>query len=229
VRAFPRDYDFRGLSPHHACGMSVPPVMMARVAQRVRDQWLDPIDNGQSKTERTTEMETENKKTERKTGMGTSPVDMALGTKEGRVLITACTKAYESEIKKAIIEENRCVPANITVQTWHSFLFRHGVRPFQSVPFDGEIKGVAENKRTGRVPEEEDFEGHYFSKDMRIYRDKLSKFACRCDKKSNGWVTDRISRIYPHIFVDEARYMAGHDLEFIRLLSERVPAMTVVG
>lgn len=37
---FPQDYDFGRQSPHYICGMSVPPLMMARVAQNVHQQWI---------------------------------------------------------------------------------------------------------------------------------------------------------------------------------------------
>lgn len=38
---FPVDYDFgEGKAWGYICGMSVPPVMMAQVAERVRKQWL---------------------------------------------------------------------------------------------------------------------------------------------------------------------------------------------
>ena len=41
---FPVDYDFgEGKTWGYICGMSVPPVMMAQVASRVRTQWLEKI------------------------------------------------------------------------------------------------------------------------------------------------------------------------------------------
>lgn len=41
---FPVDYDFgEGKTWGYICGMSVPPVMMAQVADRVREQWLEKI------------------------------------------------------------------------------------------------------------------------------------------------------------------------------------------
>lgn len=40
VQGFPQDYDFCGNDVQYVCGMSVPPNMMANVAQEVYDQWL---------------------------------------------------------------------------------------------------------------------------------------------------------------------------------------------
>ena len=59
-----------------------------------------------------------------------------------KVLITTFTEANEREIKKKFIEINGCIPPNVTVQTWFSFLLQHGVRPYQSVICDQPITGL---------------------------------------------------------------------------------------
>lgn len=40
VQTFPQDYDFCGNSVEYVCGMSVPPVMMKKIAAEVYRQWL---------------------------------------------------------------------------------------------------------------------------------------------------------------------------------------------
>lgn len=44
VQTFPQDYDFIDQNPQYVCGMSVPPLMMARIAHEVDKQWLRPGD-----------------------------------------------------------------------------------------------------------------------------------------------------------------------------------------
>lgn len=39
-QTFPQDYDFMGQKVQYVCGMSVPPVMMARISEQVYLQWL---------------------------------------------------------------------------------------------------------------------------------------------------------------------------------------------
>ena len=39
-QTFPQDYDFMGQNVQYVCGMSVPPVMMAKIAEQVYWQWL---------------------------------------------------------------------------------------------------------------------------------------------------------------------------------------------
>lgn len=174
-------------------------------------------------------------------GKTTFLVEEALKQKEGKVLITTYTQANEAEIRKKIIEKNKCIPENVTVQTWFSFLLQHGVRPFQGVLFEKKIKGlILVNNQSGlkgytkfKQPiyfgEEKDFEKYYFSSSLKIYSDKLSKFVFRCNEKSNGNVVDRISRIYSHIFIDEVQDLAGYDLELLKLLFNCSSTIKLVG
>lgn len=174
-------------------------------------------------------------------GKTTFLVEEALKQKEGKVLITTYTQANEAEIRKKIIGKNKCIPENVTVQTWFSFLLKHGVRPFQGILFEKKIKGlILVNSQSGlkgytktKQPiyfgEEKDFEKHYFSNALKIYSDKLSKFVFRCNEKSNGNVIDRISRIYSHIYIDEVQDLAGYDLELLKLFFNCSSTIQLVG
>lgn len=41
MSSFPIDYDFCGIDARYICGMSVPPFMIARIANEIKIQWLD--------------------------------------------------------------------------------------------------------------------------------------------------------------------------------------------
>ena len=43
IQSFPQDYDYNGQSVQYVCGMSVPPLMMAKVAEQIKIQWLDKL------------------------------------------------------------------------------------------------------------------------------------------------------------------------------------------
>lgn len=170
-------------------------------------------------------------------GKTTFLVKEALTQKDGNVLITTYTQANEEEIRKKIIEINRCIPENITIQTWFSFLLQHGVRPYQGCLFEKKVKGmILVNKQSavkyykrGPVCYKEEEEKHYFTDTFKIYSDKLSKFVIRCNQKSDGAVIDRLSRIYSHILIDEVQDLAGYDLELLRLLFESDSNILMVG
>jgi superfamily I DNA/RNA helicase len=173
-------------------------------------------------------------------GKTTFLVNEALKFKDERVLITTYTQANEAEIRKKIVEINQCIPPNVTVQTWFSFLLQHGARPFQGGLFEKEITGlILVNSQSGLkysnkgIPvyfsEEKEFEHHYFSKETKIFSDKISKFVFRCNEISKGLVVDRLSRIYSHIFIDEVQDLAGYDLELLKLLFKANTNTLLVG
>ncbi len=157
-------------------------------------------------------------------------VDQALEIIDVKVLITTYTEANEAEIRNKIIEKNKFLPSNITVQTWFSFLLQHGVRPYQGYFFDHDIRGMnLVNSPSAQYIAESNITNHYFDKQQRIYSDKISKFLIKCNEASGGKVIDRLSRIYPHIFIDEIQDLAGHDLDFLKMLFNSTINMLLVG
>ncbi|HIY92660.1 MAG TPA: DNA cytosine methyltransferase [Candidatus Companilactobacillus pullicola] len=43
IQTFPQDYDFNDMSANYVCGMSVPPIMMERIARQIKIQLLDKV------------------------------------------------------------------------------------------------------------------------------------------------------------------------------------------
>lgn len=173
-------------------------------------------------------------------GKTTFLVNEALMIKDGRVLITTYTQANEAEIRRKIINANHCIPSNVIVQTWFSFLLQHGVRPFQGGLFEKEITGlILVNNQSGLkcyfrgrpiyFSEQKELERHYFSKEIKIYSDKISKFVFKCNEKSGGEVIERLCRIYSHVFIDEVQDLAGYDLELLKLLFKANSNTLLVG
>ena len=168
-------------------------------------------------------------------------VNDARKVKDKRVLITTYTEENAKEIKSKFRGK---VPANITIQTWFSFLLEHGVRPFQDqmhidlhdvrigfLLFSG-LSGVKYRRKDGTPVywgENQNFFKYYFTDDYRIYSDKISKFIIKCNEITNGAVIDRISRIYQYIFVDEVQDLAGWDLEILKLLFESSSNVVLAG
>lgn len=175
-------------------------------------------------------------------GKTTYLANEALG-QNGKVLILTYTLSNEDVIKRRLIQKVGCIPSNITIQTWFSFLLQHGVKPYQGSLndslFDRNIRGMllvnnASGLRyqNGSRPVywgESDFDKHYFTKDFKIYSDKISKFVFKCNIQSNGAVIDRLSRIYDHVFIDEVQDLAGHDLELLKLLFKSSISVLLVG
>ncbi|MCK5599601.1 UvrD-helicase domain-containing protein [bacterium] len=184
-------------------------------------------------------------------GKTTYLVNQALErSKIDKILITTYTEANEAEIKSKIIEKKKCIPSNISIQTWFSFLLHHGVRPYQSTNYPDlhELNigfFLSNNKSGGKLDQrgnplfskkgfplywkEENYLKHYFTSSMRIYSDKVSKFVIRTNEACNNEIINRISRIYSHVYIDEVQDLAGYDLEIIKLLFQSSSSVFLVG
>jgi DNA helicase-2/ATP-dependent DNA helicase PcrA len=178
-------------------------------------------------------------------GKTTFLVKEALKVLDKKVLITTYTEANEKEITRKFIEEIGYVPRNITIKTWFSFLIQHCIKPFQGLMndklFENDIRGMFLVSKQSAVrfisksgfpvifKEEDNFDKHYFTKENRIYSDKISKFICNLSTKDSGDTFNRISRIFDHIMIDEVQDLAGNDLEIIKLLMKNCNTVTMVG
>ncbi|WP_085841565.1 UvrD-helicase domain-containing protein [Enterobacter asburiae] len=157
-----------------------------------------------------------------------------------RILITTFTEACRDEINAKIIKENGCVPPDLYVITWFSFLIKHWMKPYQGGLFDYDVKGMLLcSSKSGLKPYkiagrpvywgEKDFRQHYFSSDYKIYSDKMAKLALRCDEKSSGKVIARLASCFDRIYVDEVQDLAGYDLEILQTLFRSPIKITLVG
>ena len=178
-------------------------------------------------------------------GKTTYLVNRALELKSN-VLITTFTKENTESIKSKIIKEKGYIPKHITIQTWFSFLIQHGAKPFQGslkkelltqdirgLHFSSDLCGVKYKHPKYGVKilfnEKTEFMRHYFDKEMRIYSDKLSKFVYRANVATKGKVIERITQIYPNIFIDEVQDLSGHDLTILDLLFRSTANILLVG
>jgi len=178
-------------------------------------------------------------------GKTTFLVSEALKLNDKEVLISTYTEANEKEIRKKFVEEIGYIPKNVTIQTWFSFLIKHGIKPFQGLMnadlFENDIRGMLLVSKPSAFrfksklgypvyfKEEDNFNKHYFSKEHRIYSDKISKFIIRLASVDDGSTFHRVSRIFDHIMIDEVQDLAGNDLEIIKLLMKNCDSVTMVG
>lgn len=162
-------------------------------------------------------------------GKTTLLVNEALSRPDSRILIATYTEANETEIEKKFLEKNGCVPSNVTLSGWFAFLLEHGVRPYQGGVTETRIEGLHFNQGISAQYTKEDDLDHYLNKHNQIYRDKVSKFAVKCDVLSEGRVIKRIAGVFDEIFVDEVQDIAGYDLELIELLMDSTASVLLVG
>jgi len=173
-------------------------------------------------------------------GKTTYLVRQALAFEQKRVLITTYTESNEQEIRRKFFEISGSVPGNVHIQTWFSLLIEHGIKPFQGKLFDWDVAGMllVSQKSGARGCDqqgrpmywgEKDLRRYYFDRRNRVYSDKLSKLMIRCNEASGGAVIERLSLIYPFIFVDEVQDLAGHDLDILAALVQSPANIVMVG
>ena len=75
-------------------------------------------------------------------GKTTFLVKEALKIGDERVLITTYTESNAEEIRQRFIRMHGCVPSNVVIMTWFSFLITHGVKPFQGGLFNYQVAGM---------------------------------------------------------------------------------------
>ena len=152
-------------------------------------------------------------------GKTTYLVRKAIELRDEKILITTYTDQNANEIKAKFHEINHCVPQNVTILPWFTFLLQDGVRPFQGVVYKKRISyiNLVNGTSTPYVAETK-FKKHYMSDDETIYSDKLSKLVCKINGLSKGSTMSRLEKIYSHIFIDEVQDLAGYDLNVLELL-----------
>ena len=132
-----------------------------------------------------------------------------------RVLIVTYTIENTEELRNRIVKEYGCIPPNIQVKTWFSFLLTDCVRPYQNYMYNSKrIKNILfTSKQSVPYIKESNTENYYLYKGEFIYSDKVSKFAWKCNTKSKGLVIKRLEDIYQSIYIDEVQDLAGYDIE----------------
>lgn len=153
----------------------------------------------------------------------------ALSRPDSRILIATYTEANEEEIEKKFLETNGCVPSNVTLSGWFGFLLQHGVRPYQGRVTETRIEGLHFNPGISAHYTKETHLDHYLNRHNQIYRDKISKFALKCDGLTDGRVIKRIAGIFDEIFIDEIQDIAGYDLDLIERLMDSTASVLLVG
>lgn len=149
----------------------------------------------------------------------TSIIEAALSIANDRVLITTYTNENVDQLNALLIEKAGCVPPNITVLSWFSFLLQDGVRPYQNFLADGwRVATIDFVARPSFWIKKSKVRSYYFDAVGNILSDRVSEFIVECNKKSGGRIINRIEKVYPHIFIDEMQDMAGYDFEFLEAL-----------
>jgi DNA helicase-2/ATP-dependent DNA helicase PcrA len=133
-------------------------------------------------------------------------LDQALAApSDRRVLITTYTRENCDQIVRRLHEAHGCVPANVDVLGWFTFLMNQAARPYQSaitgqIDYAGSLNFEASRSRfTSR---EHQPLRYYFDRNGDFYRDGLADFAVRANEATGGRVVRRLEGLYDAIYID---------------------------
>ena len=148
-------------------------------------------------------------------GKTTHIVSEALRLKDSKVLITTYTNENLGQIRAFFVEAVGCIPPNVSIQSWFSFLLQEGVRPYQNQMTDrGRVKSIFFQTKSSKYHKKD----VYLTSSNTIYSNKVSEFVHECNNRTSGLISKRLSKIYDHIFVDELQDFASYDLNVLDML-----------
>lgn len=155
-------------------------------------------------------------------------VNMALNEQRA-VLITTYTDNNVEEIKSRFYQKAGCIPQNITILPWYTFMLTHGVKPYQDLKHKDDIKGVCMTGGTSTKYIRKDRKEYYFSSDGLIYADKIAQFLICLNEIMQGHVIENIRDLFPIIYIDEVQDLSGYDQELIKVFIDEGIDITCVG
>lgn len=163
-------------------------------------------------------------------GKTTRVVDQALASGNSVTAIITYTRNNVREIQLKAYKRTTAIPPNVEVISWYSFLLREMARPYRSAMHKNRIEGIhwVQGKSVPYISEAKT-SAHYFLDDTHIYSDKIAKFVCKCNQKSDGAIMRRLKQRFNHIIVDEVQDMAGYDLDVLELILMAGIPVTLVG
>lgn len=154
-------------------------------------------------------------------------------------IITFTTKNQEN-IKDRIRKFSLQIVKRIHVIGWYEFLLRYIIRPYKgtiiSDLYDCNISLLWSEanqsvKRGGIYVtryNRNDLKTKYL-KNNKIYKNYISEFACECANNNSPECMCRLSKIFSHIFIDEAQDLSGYDFEFIKKICLSDISTIIVG
>lgn len=138
-----------------------------------------------------------------------------------RVLLLSYTNRGVDAIKTEVCEQNLgVIDSKIDIMTWYRFILNELVKPYQSVIFGiNEVKSIDFTDAYSKVNYGKiGTKGRYITSNGNVKSKELAELVLQINKKSQGKVMNRLSRVYSHIFIDEVQDMAGYDLDIIETL-----------
>lgn len=141
-----------------------------------------------------------------------------------RTLILTYTYANEENVKKKVIQRFGCIPTNIKIYRFTSFLYSHCFKPIfhdatseRGITFKEPRRSIAKKNETS----------YYLNSKGFAYHCRMS--LAFIEFKQTADLFSRLERFYDHLFVDEVQDLASRDFDFISILGKSKLKIDLVG
>lgn len=141
-------------------------------------------------------------------------------------LILTYTDNNLKNITNRVFEKFDCLPPNITIMSYFTFLYKFCYKPFLSVKreldglfWDTPPKCTAKMRRNN--PQ------YYFHGSNRAYHNRLAKLFEVEEIEEN--ICARVNKYFDVLYVDEVQDFGGHDFNFLINISKNITKMILVG
>lgn len=164
-------------------------------------------------------------------GKTTTVVQEACGDEATRSALITYTLNGRGELSDKAYERFGAVPPNVSISTWYTFVLTHFVRPYQNHLYVPRVSAINFNHvpMPMRNIKKADTSRFFFSSPGRVWRDRVTDFACRVIDKTGGLPVKRIEKIFGHIYIDEAQDLSGWYLELVAHLLKSETEIVLVG
>lgn len=142
-----------------------------------------------------------------------------------RCLLLTYTDNNADNIRTAIIQRFGCVPDNVMVSTWFSFVLNFLVKPFR-VENCPPIRWMLFPK-PNEVPRFARDIARFVSQEGGIYHCRSFEFVKQYIGENR--ILNRISRFFDEVFIDEMQDFGGYDFDFIEMLGRAGFSVTLTG
>ena len=137
-----------------------------------------------------------------------------------RTLLLTYTDNNAENLTAAVIRKFGCIPDNIMISTWFSFVFRFLLRPF-------EISNARLIFPQGPLSRFDKGISRYVSKNGEVFHARAFDFVLQY--VGGDKVKNRITRFFDEILIDEVQDFAGYDFDFIELLGKTQIDVVITG
>jgi DNA helicase II / ATP-dependent DNA helicase PcrA len=164
-------------------------------------------------------------------GKTTKIINEACSNDLNRAALITYTLDGCGELEECAYRNFRSIPTHVKIATWYSFVLAHFVRPYQNHLYSPRINGIKFDYipvLLRRIPKSNTGKYYFYSRG-RIWRDRVTDFACQVIDKTDGLPLRRIESIFGRIFIDEAQDLSGWDLELVEHILKSKVEVTLVG